>query len=105
MSSHKRKIEKRLQQSKLSIVLFAFVAVLIVGVCGVRMVKLHQQQLELTVTENTLKSEKEAVVQEADNLKEKAKYMQTNKYIEDEAKNKLGLVNPDEILIKPKEDE
>jgi cell division protein FtsB len=29
--------------------------------------------------------------------------MKTKKYIEDEAKNKLGLVNSDEILIKPKE--
>ena len=26
------------------------------------------------------------------------------KYIEDEAKNKLGLVNEDEIVIKPKEE-
>ena len=29
--------------------------------------------------------------------------MKTKKYIEDEAKNKLGLVNKDEYLIKPKE--
>ena len=29
--------------------------------------------------------------------------MQTKDYIEDEAKNKLGLVYPDEIVIKPNE--
>ena len=29
------------------------------------------------------------------------KYMQTKKYMEDVAKNKLGLVYPDEILIEP----
>ena len=34
---------------------------------------------------------------------EKELYMQTKDYIEDEAKNKLGLVYPDEIVIKPKE--
>lgn len=30
-------------------------------------------------------------------------YVQTKQYIEDMAKQKLGLVNPDEILLKPKE--
>lgn len=30
-------------------------------------------------------------------------YVQTKQYIEDVAKQKLGLVNPDEILLKPKE--
>ena len=40
---------------------------------------------------------------EAEEIEEYKSYIQTKKYIEDEAKNKLGLVNKDEILIKPKE--
>ena len=37
-------------------------------------------------------------------LEQQQKYMKTRKYIEDEAKDKLGLVYPDEIVIKPRED-
>ena len=34
-------------------------------------------------------------------LEELEKYMQTKKYMEEVAKEKLGLVYPDEILIQP----
>ncbi len=34
-------------------------------------------------------------------LQERAKYVQTKKYIEEIAKSKLGLVYPDEIIFKP----
>ena len=37
----------------------------------------------------------------AEKLEEYRVYVQTNQYIEKEAKEKLGLVNPDEILLKP----
>ena len=45
----------------------------------------------------------EAAKQENDVLLAQQQYMQTNKYIEDVAKDKLGLVYPDEIVIKPQE--
>ena len=35
-------------------------------------------------------------------LEEYRIYVQTKQYIEEVAKQKLGLVNPDEILLKPK---
>ena len=34
-------------------------------------------------------------------LEEERVYVQTKQYIEKVAKEKLGLVNPDEILLKP----
>lgn len=34
-------------------------------------------------------------------LEERTKYVQTKKYIEEMAKNKLGLVYPDEIIFRP----
>ena len=36
------------------------------------------------------------------NLKEKKKYVTTDKYIKEVAKDKLGLLSPDEILLKEK---
>lgn len=37
-------------------------------------------------------------------LEERKIYVQTKQYIEEVAKEKLGLVMPDEILLKPSED-
>jgi cell division protein DivIC len=37
----------------------------------------------------------------AEELKEYQVYVQTKQYIEEVAKQKLGLVKPDEILLKP----
>ena len=37
----------------------------------------------------------------ADELEEYRVYVQTKQYIEEVAKQKLGLVKPDEILLKP----
>ena len=37
-------------------------------------------------------------------LEERKVYVQTKQYIEEVAKEKLGLVNPDEILLKPSND-
>lgn len=34
-------------------------------------------------------------------LEEQKKYVQTKKYIEDVAKSKLGLLYPDELILKP----
>ena len=34
---------------------------------------------------------------------EKEEYMKTDEYVEDVARSQLGLVYPDEIVIKPKE--
>ena len=36
-------------------------------------------------------------------LEEKEEYMKTKKYVEEVARNQLGLVYPDEIVIRPKE--
>ena len=36
-------------------------------------------------------------------LEEKEEYMKTDEYVEDVARSQLGLVYPDEIVIKPKE--
>ena len=45
----------------------------------------------------------EEAKQEQANLDAQEKYMLTNEYIEDVAKDKLGLVKPDELVIRPAE--
>ena len=58
---------------------------------------------QIEVPDNATYAEIEEAKMDAENLVNREKYMQTKKYIEDEAKNKLGLVYPDEIVIRPSE--
>ena len=65
--------------------------------------ELRAQGRELAYAESVLEQKIEAAKQENEVLLAQQQYMQTNKYIEDVAKDKLGLVYPDEIVIKPQE--
>ncbi len=48
---------------------------------------------------------KDKELERSKELEEYRIYVQTKQYIEEVAKQKLGLVNPDEILLKPKKKE
>lgn len=52
--------------------------------------------------EQTLQTQVKKEEDRSKNLEQYRIYVQTKQYIEDVAKQKLGLVNPDEILLKPK---
>ena len=55
----------------------------------------------------TLETQKKELLDDAKQkhkeLEEKEEYMKTDEYVEDVARSQLGLVYPDEIVIKPKE--
>ena len=50
---------------------------------------------------DSLNEIKEQEERRARELEEERKYVQTKEYIKEVAKEKLGLVDPDEILLKP----
>jgi cell division protein FtsL len=78
----------------------------VVMVCIVSIVvcsDLRSQSRELAATERSLQQQIEQAELEKENLVAQEQYMKTNQYIEDVAKDKLGLVYPDEIVIKPQE--
>ena len=79
------------------------IVLVVIIACGVRSVSLNHQAKELAITESQLETQLKSENIRAENLEAREKYMKTKKYIEDEEKNKLGLVNKDEYLIKPKE--
>ncbi len=99
-----RNMRKGKKQSKLGILLIIAALMLVSVVTTVRAYNLHAKADELTVTERQLQTELTNVKQKKTDLEQQQKYMKTKKYIEDEAKDKLGLVYPDEIVIKPRED-
>ena len=96
-----RRAPKR--QSKIGLLLIVIAMLVTVIANGVRVASLKAKSERLAVTERQLETEIEDARKKADDLAEKEKYMQTKKYIEDEAKDKLGLVYPDEIVIEPRE--
>ena len=64
---------------------------------------LKQSDLDYKVREENLDAQVKAEEKRTEELKEYKIYVKTKQYAEEIAKEKLGLVNPDEILLKPTE--
>lgn len=64
-------------------------------------VSLKEKDFQYRVKEEQLEKDKTAEEKRSEELKEYRVYVQTKEYIEKVAKEKLGLVNRDEILLKP----
>lgn len=97
----KRKSTRR-QSNFTSLVIVAAVVFVCLVVC-IRVADLYDKSKELQATEIALEQKIEQANLERENLIAQEQYMMTNEYIEDVAKEKLGLVYPDEIVIKPAE--
>ena len=64
---------------------------------------LKQSDLDYKVREENLDAQVKAEEKRTEELKEYKIYVKTKQYAEEVAKEKPGLVNPDEILLKPTE--
>lgn len=62
---------------------------------------MKKKDLEYQAKEQSLMRQVELEEKRAEELEEYRVYVQTKQYIEEVAKQKLGLVKPDEILLKP----
>ena len=62
---------------------------------------LRERDLEYQVKVENLEQQLKEEESRKSELEERKIYVQTKQYIEEVAKQKLGLVNPDEILLKP----
>ena len=68
---------------------------------NIRGASLRQKDLEYQLREETLSKQYADEEKRAKELEEYRIYVQTKQYVEKVAKEKLGLVNKDEILLKP----
>lgn len=66
--------------------------------------KLITQEKEYSRQISELKKEKKEATKRAEELKEYKKYVKTDEYIEEVAREKLGLVYKDEIIFEPDSD-
>jgi len=91
------------QQSKTASFMICVVVVIVLAVCAVKVSNLCDKSKELAETEYALEVKIQNAYLEKQDLIAQEQYMQTKQYIEDVAKDKLGLVYPDEIVIRPSE--
>lgn len=72
----------------------------LVSVMSVQIVNLYRRDQQCIAREASLEKQKEAELKRQRELEEYEAYTQTQEYIEDTAKSKLGLVYKDEIIFK-----
>jgi cell division protein DivIC len=76
------------------------VVIMLLGVVTVKSVELQAKQDTYTSKVEELQAKIDSENTRTEDLKEYAKYTQTKKYIEEIAKDKLGLVYKNEIIFK-----
>ena len=99
MARRKVAYQKR-KQNKFAMFLVAAVLLMLVVAVNVRKHQLQEKQEAYLQEEMELQKKIEEEEARSEELEEYKKYTQTQKYIEDVAKEKRGLVYEDEILFK-----
>ncbi len=100
-----RKRRKRRDRigNRLAIIGITLVVFCLGVVVNFKSASMKQKDQEYQAREEVLMTQVEKEKTRAEELEEYRVYVQTKQYIEEVAKQKLGLVNPDEILLKPSE--
>ncbi len=97
------RIRKKGKKDKTAAVLIGFVVMLLFCLVGYNTISLKNKVNEGSEKEEILEKQIGEAEKTSEELETKEQYMQTKKYVEDVAKDKIGLVYPDEIIIKPEE--
>lgn len=91
---------RKKRQNKFGMFLVTSVIVMMLVVVSVKSVELKQKLSTYEAKENVLKEQIAEEEKRTEEIEEYEKYTQTKKYIEEVAKDKLGLVHDDEIIFK-----
>ncbi len=92
--------KRRRFQNRAGIVWARIVVLILVTVVSIKSIGLLQKADEYRAREEALKEQIEYEEQRSEDIADFERYTQTRKYIEDTAKEKLGLVYPGEIIFK-----
>ena len=92
--------EKRVQQHKRSMLGISAVIMLLVMVVSVSSISLQARNKEYIAQEKELEASIQEEKDRAEEISELEDYVGTDEYIEQTAKDKLGLVHENEIIFK-----
>ena len=93
------RVRRRALQHKLSILLISGVVVILGITLSVASISLHAKNQEYKAQEAELEKQLEEEEVRSEEIDELEEYVGTDEYVEDVAKDKLGLVYPNEILF------
>ncbi len=96
-----RKKEKR----KNGLKIIAVAVLVLFGVITYSSVELQEEKRALEKQKSELQEQLQTEQERSEELEEQRAYMQTVRYIEDMARKVLGLVYPDETILRPEEEE
>lgn len=91
---------KKQKQNTMGIFLVSLVLLMMLVVVGIKSIELREKKEYYAQREAELAQQIEAEQQRAEEIAEFETYTQTKKYIEEVARDKLGLVYEGEILFK-----
>lgn len=95
------RVYKRRKHSKVCTTVICMTLVFLMVVVYFNIRSLKAQTSDYSLKADELQEQLEAAQEEYAELEETEKYMATDEYVEDVARNQLGLVYPDEIVIRP----
>ena len=96
----KARYKRRRFQNRAGIVWASIVVLILVTVVSIKSVGLLKKAREYQAKEAALNEQIEYETQRSEEIADFERYTETRKYIEDTAKEKLGLVYPGEIIFK-----
>ena len=88
--------------NRLAIIGITVVVLSLALVVNIKNHSMEKKVMEYQAKEESLTRQVENEQKRAAELEERRVYVQTKQYIEEVAKQKLGLVKPDEVLLKPR---
>lgn len=91
---------RKKRQNKTGMTLVTIVVLMMLVVVTIKSVELQGKKEAYALQEQALLEEIEAEKQRTEEIEEYGKYTQTKKYVEELAKDKLGLVYEGEIIFK-----
>lgn len=98
-----RRVRRDKWTNRMAIMGITLVVMFLAVAINIKGADLKKSDLEYSIREQNLEQQKEEEEKRTAQLQEYKIYVKTKQYAEEVAKEKLGLVNPDEILLKPTE--
>ena len=99
----RRIVVRKKRQNGFSVALVVMVLVMLMIVITFGRINLQKKQEVYAQKEQQLQEQIDAETERSQEIEEYRKYTQTQKYVEEVAKEKLGLVNENEIIFKSEE--
>ena len=100
--NRKKRSRKNPYRTSMGMLLVTVVVLSFLCVMSIHMHTLQSIDRRYEVQENELSQEIQSEEKRSEELEESKAYVQTRQYVEQIAREKLGLVNPDETVVKPR---